>query len=76
LKKQAAVIALGALLTFAMTASSFAQGYRHARHARSGAVSSHSGYYDSTVPERNYTTYPYSSDSNGGFSGAMGGVGR
>jgi hypothetical protein len=76
MKKQAILITLGALLTLAMTASSFAQGNRHARHAHSGTASPSSGYYDSTVPEGNYTAYPYSYDSNVGLSGAMGGIGR
>jgi hypothetical protein len=75
MKKQATVIALGALLTLAMTASLFAQGNSHpTHHARAAATSPYSGYYDSAVPEGNYTGY--SNSYTGGISGAIGGVGR
>jgi hypothetical protein len=76
MKKQATAIALGALLALGMTAPSFARTASHAaQHARTKAANSYSGYYDSTVPEGNYTTYP-DSYSTGGVSGAIGGIGR
>lgn len=73
--KRTMVIAVGALLSLAVSASSFAQGNSHPRHARSRAASIYSGYYNSAVPEGNYTTYPYSY-TTGGDSGDMGGIGR
>jgi hypothetical protein len=74
-KKQTTVIALGALLSLAMTASSFAQGNGHPRHARSRAASTYSGYYNSAAPEGSYTRDPYSY-TTGGLSGAIGGIGH
>jgi hypothetical protein len=73
MKKQATVIALGALLSLTMTATSFAATTHHANRAKPTA--GYSGYYDSAVPEGNYTGYS-DSYSTGGFSGAIGGVGR
>jgi hypothetical protein len=72
MKKQATVIALGALFGLAMTASSFAATVHHAKQAK--APASYSGYYDSAVPEGSYTGY--SNSYTGGISGAIGGVGR
>ena len=73
MKKQATVIALGALLSLAMTATSFAATAHHANRVK--ATAAYSGYYDSAVPEGNYTTYS-NSYNTGGISGAIGGVGR
>jgi uncharacterized membrane protein len=72
MKKQTTVIVLGALLSLAMTAPSFAQGKAH---PRGRAPSAYSGYYDSALPEGNYTTYP-ETYSGGGYSGDIGGIGR
>jgi len=75
MKKQTTVMVLGALLTVVMTAPSFAA-KSTAHHAANGAkaTSSYSGYYDSTVPEGGYSYAP--SYNTGGFSGAIGGIGR
>jgi hypothetical protein len=47
-----------------------------AHHARTNAqpTSSYSGYYDSTVPEGNYTTY--ANPASGSVSSAIGNIGR
>ncbi len=77
MKRQATLLALGALLTFATAAPSFAaSNHTTARGAvaQRHATISYSGYYDSSVPEGNYTYAP--SYSTGGSSGAMGGIGR
>ena len=60
MKRQTTVIALGALLSLVMTASSFAQGNSHPRHTSGRAANAYSGYYNSAVPEGDYSTYPYS----------------
>jgi hypothetical protein len=73
MKKQTTIIALGALLSLAMTATSFAASAHQAKKAR--APANYSGYYDSAVPEGNYTGYS-NSYSTGGISGAIGGIGR
>ena len=75
MKRQTTVIALDALLSLVMTASSFAQGNSHPRHTSSRAASAYSGYYNSAVPEGDYRTYHYSY-TTGGDSGDMGGIGR
>jgi hypothetical protein len=80
MKRQATVIALGVLLALSATAPSFAQGNRHAKNSavhRSQAADPYTGYYDSAVPEGNYTGYAPSYNTGGAFnSGAMGGIGR
>ncbi len=75
MKRQATVFALGAALIAAMTAPSFATQAK-AHHAKTNAqlTSSYSGYYDSTVPEGNYTTY--ANPASGSVSSAIGNVGR
>ena len=75
MKRQATVIALGAALIAAMTAPSFAAQAK-AHHAKTNAqpTSSYSGYYDSTVPEGNYTTY--ANPASGSVSSAIGNIGR
>ena len=76
MKKQAIVMAAGALLTLAMTAPSFAEAAKNAaHHARAATTDVYKGYYNSAVPEGNYTGYA-PSYSSGGLSGSMGGVGR
>lgn len=76
MKRQVTVLALGALVALAMATPSFAaSNHTTAR----GAVARHatnpySGYYDSSVPEGNYTYAP--TYSTGGPSGDMGGIGR
>jgi len=55
MKKQTTIIAIGALLSLAMTATSFAASAQHAKKAK--APANYSGYYDSAVPEGNYTGY-------------------
>jgi len=76
MKKQATVVVLGALLSVVVTGTSFAEGASQAKHhARTTAASPYQGYYDSALPEGNYTTYAPSYNT-GGFSGALGGVGR
>jgi hypothetical protein len=78
MKKQATMIATGVLLALAMTAPSFAA-KSTANHAaqREKPASAYSGYYDSAVPEGNYTNYAPSYSTGGSFnSGSMGGVGR
>jgi hypothetical protein len=76
MKKQATAIALGGLLALAMTAPSFAakNAAHHAVH-REKTPSAYSGYYNSAVPEGNYTSYAPSYPT-GGISGDMGGIGR
>ena len=73
MKKQTTIIALGAILSLAMTATSFAATAHHAKQAK--APASYSGYYDLAVPEGSYSGYA-NSYSTGGISGAIGGVGR
>jgi hypothetical protein len=75
MKRQATVIALGAALIAAMTAPSFATQAK-AHHAKTHAqlTPSYSGYYDSTVPEGNYTTY--ANPASGSVSSAIGNIGR
>jgi hypothetical protein len=76
MKKQATVIVTSALLALAMTAPSFAAKANHAAQ-REKPASAYSGYYDSAVPEGNYTTYAPSYSTGGSFnSGSMGGIGR
>jgi hypothetical protein len=80
MKKQAIVTVLGALmgglLAIAMTAPSFAATSK-AHHAANQAKtpSAYTGYYDSAVPEGNYTNY-VPSYATGGPSGDMGAMGR
>ena len=73
MKKQAAAVAMGALLTLVMTAPSFAQGGGHAKHhPRANAVEANPNYYNSTAGS-------YGNDSSGGYgglSGAIGGIGH
>ena len=83
MKKQASVIALGALLSLAMTATSFAASAHPAKRAKpQGAHPRYydvaPGYYNPAVPEGNYTTfYPsYNSYNGGSVSSAVGGLGR
>ena len=75
MKRQATVFALGAALIAAMTAPSFATQAK-AHHAKTNAqlTPSYSGYYNSTVPEGNYTTY--ANPASGSVSSAIGNVGR
>ena len=75
MKRQATVIALGAALIAAMTAPSFATQAK-AHHAKTHAqlTPSYSGYYDSAVPEGNYTTY--ANPATGSISSAIGSIGR
>jgi hypothetical protein len=76
MKMQSTVLALSALLALAMTAPSFAaKNTAHHAASRERAPSTYSGYYDSAVPEGNYTSYA-PSYATGGLSGAMGGIGR
>jgi hypothetical protein len=75
MKKQAIVTALGALVALAMTAPSFAATSKHHAAKEAKTPSAYTGYYDSAVPEGNYTGYA-PSYSAGGISGSMGGVGR
>jgi hypothetical protein len=70
MKKQATVVALGAVLSLALTATSFAATAHHAKQTRPAV-----GYYDSAVPEGSYSGYS-NSNSSGGISGAIGGIGR
>jgi uncharacterized membrane protein len=75
MKKQTTVLVLGALLAVVMTAPSFAaKSTAHHAANRANATSSYSGYYDSAVPEGGYGYSP--SYQTGGFSGAIGGIGR
>ena len=76
MKKQAIVTVLSALVALAMTAPSFAATSK-AHHAANQArtPSGYAGYYDSAVPEGNYTSYA-PSYATGGLSGSMGGIGR
>jgi hypothetical protein len=71
LKKRAAAMAMGALLTLAMTAPSSAVGGGHAKHhPRAGTANPN--YYNSTAGS-------YGNDSDGGYgglSGAIGGIGH
>jgi hypothetical protein len=73
MKKQATVLALGAVLAAVLAAPSFAATKHHAVNQVRSAPA-YSGYYNSAVPEGNYKGY--SDISTGGFSGAMGGIGR
>ena len=73
MKKQATVLALGAVLAAVLAAPSFAATTHHAV-AKVRSAPAYSGYYNSAVPEGNYTGY--SDSSSGGFSGAIGGIGR
>jgi hypothetical protein len=77
MKRSATILALGAVLSLAMAAPSFAQGTKSPAHkAQQHRVNAdaYSNYYDSAVPEGSYTGYPNA--NTGGYSGAMGGVGR
>jgi len=73
MKKQAAAMAMGALLTLVMTAPSFAQGGGHAKHhPRANAAQPNPNYYNSTTGSNG-------SDFDGGYgglSGAIGGIGH
>ena len=70
MKKQAAAVAMGALLTLVMTAPSFAQGGGHAKHhPRANTAQPYPNYYDST-------TGSSGNDPSGGLSGAIGGIGH
>jgi hypothetical protein len=80
MKKQATVIALGALLSLAMTATSFAASAHHAKRAKapvnySGYYNSYQGYYNPAVPQGNYTTYP-NVYNGGSVSSAIGNIGH
>jgi hypothetical protein len=79
MKKQASVIALGAVLSLAMTATSFAAS-THAKRAKPQASYSHyynyaPGAYNPAVPEGNYTTF-YPVYNGGSVSSAIGGIGH
>ena len=79
MKRQVAVIGLGALLTLGIAAASFARGdggsgAGHVAHSRRTAAihstySSNSGYYDMGAGA-------YGSSSTGGLSGSIGGIGH
>ena len=75
MKKQAIVTALGVLVALAMTAPSFAATSKHHAAHQAKTPSAYTGYYDSAVPEGNYTGYA-PSYATGGLSGAMGGLGH
>jgi hypothetical protein len=80
MKKQASVIAVGALLSLAMTATSFAASTHPAKRAKPHATYSHyynyaPGSYNPAVPEGNYTTF-YPSYNGGSVSSAIGGIGH
>jgi hypothetical protein len=76
MKKQAIVTVLGALIALAMTAPSFAATSKaHYAKSQAKAPAAYTGYYDSAVPEGNYTSYA-PTYSAGGLSGSMGGIGR
>jgi hypothetical protein len=72
--KQTIVLALGAILATLMVAPSFAAAQPHAVH-QARAAHAHSGYYNSVVPEGNYAGFQ-GATTTGGYSGAIGGVGR
>jgi hypothetical protein len=80
MKRHATVMTLGVLLALAATAPSFAASAQSSRNAvhHAKAADPYAGYYNSAVPEGNYTGYaPTYSNYGGAFnSGAMGGVGR
>jgi hypothetical protein len=72
MKKQATVMAVGALLTLVMSATSFAASNGvAARHGRASAGNPYAGYYDSAVGAYGYDDY-----SAGANSGSMGARGR
>lgn len=77
MKRQATVMALGVLLALTAAAPSFAASAQSSRSAaahRTKAADPYAGYYDSAVPEGNYTTY--SNPASGSVSSAVGGIGR
>ena len=73
MKKQAAAVAMGALLTLVMAVPSFAQGGGHTKHhPRANAAQPYPNYYDSATGSSGND----SSGGYGGLSGAIGGIGH
>jgi hypothetical protein len=71
MKKHATVMAMGALLTLVMTATSFAASHGVAERHRTSAGDPYASYYDSAAGSSGYDDF-----SSGANSGSMGARGR